>query len=44
MSEVAAICGAPLETVRSRLRSAKAALLARALADPRLRYLVEEMA
>jgi len=44
MSEVAAICDAPLETVRSRLRSAKAALLARALADPRLRYLVEEMA
>src|SRR6478752_2781529 len=44
MSEVAAICGAPLETVRSRLRSAKAALVAHALADPRLRYLVEEMA
>jgi RNA polymerase sigma factor (sigma-70 family) len=44
MSEVAAICGAPLETVRSRLRTAKAALLASALADPRLRDLVEEMA
>jgi RNA polymerase sigma factor (sigma-70 family) len=44
MSEVAAICGAPLETVRSRLRTAKAALVAHALADPRLRDLVEEMA
>jgi len=44
MSEVASICGAPLETVRSRLRSAKTALVARALADPRLRDLVEEMA
>jgi len=44
MSEVASICGAPLETVRSRLRTAKAALVANALADPRLRYLVEEMA
>jgi RNA polymerase sigma-70 factor (ECF subfamily) len=44
MSEVAAICGAPLETVRSRLRSAKAALVALALADPRLRELVEETA
>ncbi|HET7543412.1 MAG TPA: sigma-70 family RNA polymerase sigma factor [Polyangiaceae bacterium] len=44
MSEVASICGAPLETVRSRLRTAKAALVANALADPRLRDLVEEMA
>ena len=44
MSEVASICGAPLETVRSRLRTAKAALVAHALADPRLRDLVEEMA
>ncbi len=44
MSEVAAICGAPLETVRSRLRTAKAALVALALADPRLRELVEETA
>lgn len=44
MSEVASICGAPLETVRSRLRSAKAALVALALADPRLRELVEETA
>ncbi|HEY3254415.1 MAG TPA: sigma factor-like helix-turn-helix DNA-binding protein, partial [Polyangiaceae bacterium] len=44
MSEVASICGAPLETVRSRLRSAKAALVERALADPRLRDLVEGMA
>lgn len=44
MSEVAAICGAPLETVRSRLRTAKAALVESALADPRLRDLVEEMA
>ncbi len=44
MNEVASICGAPLETVRSRLRAAKAALFARALADPRLRELVEETA
>jgi RNA polymerase sigma-70 factor (ECF subfamily) len=44
MGEVASICGAPLETVRSRLRSAKAALVALALADPRLRDLVEETA
>ena len=44
MSEVASICGAPLETVRSRLRTAKAALVALALADPRLRDLVEETA
>ncbi|HET9958751.1 MAG TPA: sigma-70 family RNA polymerase sigma factor [Polyangiaceae bacterium] len=44
MSEVASICGAPLETVRSRLRAAKSALMARALADPRLRELVEETA
>jgi len=44
MNEVASICGAPLETVRSRLRSAKAALVTHALADPRLRDLVEEMA
>ncbi len=44
MSEVASICGAPLETVRSRLRTAKAALVAHALADPRLRDFVEEMA
>lgn len=42
MAEVASICGAPLETVRSRLRTAKAALVAHALADPRLRDLVEE--
>ena len=44
MNEVASICDAPLETVRSRLRTAKAALVASALADPRLRELVEEMA
>lgn len=44
MTEVAAICGAPLETVRSRLRAAKSALAARALADPRLRELVEKTA
>jgi RNA polymerase sigma-70 factor (ECF subfamily) len=42
MNEVASICGAPLETVRSRLRSARSALVARALADPRFRELVEE--
>jgi RNA polymerase sigma-70 factor (ECF subfamily) len=44
MNEVASICDAPLETVRSRLRTAKAALVASALADPRLRELVEGMA
>lgn len=44
MNEVASICDAPLETVRSRLRTAKAALVASALADPRLRDLVEGMA
>jgi len=44
MTEVAAISGAPLETVRSRLRTAKAALVQKALADPRLRELVEEIA
>jgi DNA-directed RNA polymerase specialized sigma24 family protein len=42
MNEVASICGAPLETVRSRLRTARSALVARALADPRFRELVEE--
>ncbi len=42
MAEVAAICGAPLETVRSRLRTAKQALLARALADSRLREYLEQ--
>lgn len=41
MTEVASICGAPLETVRSRLRAARAALMTRAHADPRLRELLE---
>ncbi len=44
MNEVAAICEAPLETVRSRLRSAKLALTARALSDPRMRELLEDTA
>lgn len=44
MAEVAAICEAPLETVRTRLRTAKLALSARALADPRLRELLEATA
>jgi RNA polymerase sigma-70 factor (ECF subfamily) len=42
MSEVATICCAPLETVRSRLRAGKAALMARARMEPRLRELLEE--
>jgi RNA polymerase sigma factor (sigma-70 family) len=44
MAEVASICDAPLETVRTRLRTAKLALSARALADPRLRELLEATA
>ncbi|MBN2195183.1 MAG: sigma-70 family RNA polymerase sigma factor [Polyangiaceae bacterium] len=44
MGEVAVIAAAPLETVRSRLRLAKQALLARALGDPELRELLEETA
>jgi RNA polymerase sigma-70 factor, ECF subfamily len=44
MSEVAAICEAPLETVRSRLRTARQALMAKALEDPRLREYLEETA
>ncbi|HEY5958597.1 MAG TPA: sigma-70 family RNA polymerase sigma factor [Polyangiaceae bacterium] len=44
MVEVAEICGAPLETVRSRFRTARAALVARALMDARLREFVEETA
>lgn len=35
-SEIAALDGAPIETVRSRLRLAKAALRARIMGDPRL--------
>jgi RNA polymerase sigma-70 factor, ECF subfamily len=42
VTEIAAICEAPLETVRSRLRAARIALTNRALHDPRLRELVEE--
>lgn len=41
MNEVASICGAPIDTVRSRLRAAKATLMTRAQADPRLRELLE---
>ncbi len=44
MNEVAAICDAPLETVRSRLRTARQALVSRALEDPRLREYLEETA
>jgi RNA polymerase sigma-70 factor (ECF subfamily) len=44
VSEVAAICGVPLETVRSRLRLGKQALVVRALRHPRLRELLEETA
>ena len=41
--EVAAICGAPLETMRSRLRAAKSVLMARARAEPRLSELLEDL-
>jgi RNA polymerase sigma-70 factor (ECF subfamily) len=41
MHEVSSICGAPIDTVRSRLRAARAALMTRAQADPRLRELLE---
>jgi RNA polymerase sigma-70 factor, ECF subfamily len=44
MAEVAAICEAPLETVRSRLRAGKMALMSRALSDPRLREFLEDTA
>lgn len=44
LSEIAAICNAPLETVRSRLRAAKASLIIKALQDSRLREYVEETA
>ena len=44
MAEVAVICEAPLETVRTRLRTAKLALSARVFADPRLRELLEATA
>lgn len=42
MNEVAEICGAPLETVRSRLRAAKQALVTRAMSDAKLREYLEE--
>jgi RNA polymerase sigma-70 factor (ECF subfamily) len=44
MNEVATISGAPLETVRSRLRTAKSVLVSRAMSNPRLRELLEETA
>lgn len=44
MNEVAEICNAPLDTVRSRLKAAKAALVVRALKEPRLREYMEETA
>lgn len=43
VNEVAAICAVPLETVRSRLRLAKQALLGRALANHGLREYLEAM-
>jgi RNA polymerase sigma-70 factor (ECF subfamily) len=42
IAEVATICEAPIETVRSRLKTARANLLKRAWDDPRLRELLEE--
>ncbi len=44
VSEVAAICGVPVETVRSRLRLAKHSLVDRALQCPQLRGLLEHTA
>ncbi len=41
LAEVAALCGAPVETVRSRLRLAKSALRARILEDQRVLSMVE---
>jgi RNA polymerase sigma factor (sigma-70 family) len=41
VGEIAAICDVPNETVRSRLRLAKQALLGRALTNPNLRELLE---
>jgi RNA polymerase sigma factor (sigma-70 family) len=41
MNEVSTICGAPLETVRSRLRAARLALMQRAMAEPLLREILE---
>jgi RNA polymerase sigma factor (sigma-70 family) len=41
VGEVAALCGAPVETVRSRLRLAKSALRERILGDRRLLSIVE---
>jgi RNA polymerase sigma factor (sigma-70 family) len=40
VGEVAAVCGAPAETVRSRIRLAKRTLMSRALAHPQLRELL----
>jgi RNA polymerase sigma-70 factor, ECF subfamily len=44
ITEVAAICEAPVETIRSRLKTAKATLTERAMKDPILREWVEETA
>jgi RNA polymerase sigma-70 factor (ECF subfamily) len=41
MNEVSTICGAPLETVRSRLRAARMALIERAMLEPMLREILE---
>jgi RNA polymerase sigma factor (sigma-70 family) len=41
MNEVSTICGAPLETVRSRLRAARVALVERAMTEPLLREILE---
>ena len=41
MIEVSTICGAPLETVRSRLRAARLALVERAMSEPLLREILE---
>jgi DNA-directed RNA polymerase specialized sigma24 family protein len=38
---VSIICGAPLETVRSRLRAARLALVERAKSEPSLREILE---
>ena len=40
MTEVSTICGAPLETVRSRLRAARLALVERAMTQPLLREIL----
>jgi RNA polymerase sigma-70 factor (ECF subfamily) len=44
VNEIAAICGTPLETVRSRLRLARQSLVHRALEHPEVREFLEETA